>query len=287
MLFISLAYIIDYASNEKYEIESFTIMHPERSKYKYPNPEIDIKIRLYSYNNLDMTDKLFISDEKNNLYKGKFYGGHENYLGQIIYETIYDLKKFVSNLDLRIISICQNPCKEINFSDIYFNVTFSTKSYTLDNYDSIPLQISEEDFDDNLVYIDNFKNYQTFFARIEWTSIVYKEKQGISRIFNDILNINNTYTWGFVDLSYEDVFYIDEYLREFFKVDEEGNYFSQIIYGKFFYNQNKYFDYKRKKIEFTDIIAKIGSLFSTFNFILSFIYKFYSRNFNKIIILIK
>ena len=63
-------------------------------------------------------------------------------------------------------------------------------------------------------------------------------------------------------------------------MDEEGNYFSQIVYGKFFFNQNKYFDYKRKKIEFTDIIAKIGSLFSTFNFILSFIYKFYSRNFN-------
>ena len=115
MFFISLAYIIDYASNEKYEMESFTIMHPERSKYKYPNPEIDIKIRLYSDNNLDMTDKLFISDEKKNLYKGKFYGGHENYYGEIIYETIYDLKKFVSNLDLRIISICQNPLKRNKF----------------------------------------------------------------------------------------------------------------------------------------------------------------------------
>lgn len=279
MLFISLAYIIDYASNEKYEIESSTVMYSKASKDKFPDPEIDIKIRLYSYKNLDMTDKLFVCDENDILYKGKFYAGHKNYYGEIIYETIYDLKKSVSNLDLRIISLCQNNCLEINFSDIYFNITFSTKSYILDNYDSIPLQIAEEDFDDNLIYID-LKNNQTFSAKMEWTSIVYKEKQGISRIFNDILNINNTYTWGFIDLSYEDVFYYDEYFKYFFKRDEEGNLIRQIICGRFLFKRNKYFDYKRKKIEFTDIIAKIGSLFSTFNFIFSFIYKYYSINFN-------
>ena len=43
---------------------------------------------------------------------------------------------------------------------------------------------------------------------------------------------------------------------------------------------SKYIEYKRSKIEFTDVLSTIGALFSTVNFVFAAIFKFYSKNFD-------
>ena len=72
MILISLAYILDYAFNEKYEIETSTITYRYKSFDASPNPEIDIRVIVYLKEDMaNMTDRLFI--KLNNQYYSGIY----------------------------------------------------------------------------------------------------------------------------------------------------------------------------------------------------------------------
>jgi len=53
-----------------------------------------------------------------------------------------------------------------------------------------------------------------------------------------------------------------------------------IFIGDIIFYQSYFLEYSRKKIEITDVLATIGALASTLNFVFSLIYKFYSKNFD-------
>ena len=174
---------------------------------------------------------------------------------------------------------CEDPyCYELeeeyNNIDKISIVFLATKGYIVDHYDKNPLKVSKDyDEKNEFVYFED----KSFIATIHWTSIVYKENQGITRLFNNLLGIKENFTGGYIEFDEEkDLnYYAGKY---HFCVDESHN--MVIIHGTFKFSQEKYIEYKRKEIEFTDVIAKIGALFSTLNFIFTTIYKFYSRNFD-------
>jgi hypothetical protein len=94
------------------------------------------------------------------------------------------------------------------------------------------------------------------------------------------LNIKPNYTTGYFDdkASYTNIYYNQSYL---YRVCHHHNFSEHCPFiGYFVKIEPVYIDYKRKEISFTDILAKIGALFSTFNFFFSFINKFYSLNFD-------
>ena len=74
--------------------------------------------------------------------------------------------------------------------------------------------------------------------------------------------------------------YNEEYEDEYEDEDEYKDKSKGIanIFGNF---GDYYILYQRSKIEFTDVLATIGALFSTVNFIFSSVYKYYSKNFDK------
>jgi hypothetical protein len=144
----------------------------------------------------------------------------------------------------------------------------------VDHYDKNPLKVSK-DYDEKNQFL--YSEEDSFFATIHWTSIVYKENQGVSRLFNNLLGIQENSTGGYIEYNEEKDLNFYSY-KYHYDVDEDKN--KVIIHGTFKFEQEKYIEYKRKEIEFTDVIAKIGALFSTLNFIFSTIYKFYSRNFD-------
>ena len=136
--------------------------------------------------------------------------------------------------------------------------------------------------------------------------LLYKrKKKGISKIFNKIFDIKDTYTGGFFEkdeITLGELYYFNEteeeinedkeiYENENTNEDQDINEdeeeekrdfdFSYVILG--FINplaSKHYYEYKRNTIELIDVFATIGALFSTLNFIFSTIFRFYSKNFD-------
>lgn len=75
---------------------------------------------------------------------------------------------------------------------------------------------------------------------------------------------------------------IDFIFKEQYFIEDHGEkgYFLFMIYLKIKNYYEEYVYFERKKLEFLDVIAKIGALFSTIKFIFSFIFSFYSKNFD-------
>ena len=106
---------------------------------------------------------------------------------------------------------------------------------------------------------------------VYWSSIIYKDLKGISRLFDRFFNFENEYSVGFIDhREYE-------YSPIIYNNDNKSQPVIAIVNN---WSVDKFIEYRRKVIGIMDILAKIGALFSTFNFVFVTIFKFYENNFN-------
>ena len=112
---------------------------------------------------------------------------------------------------------------------------------------------------------------KTLYLKVKWSSIIYQDIKGISRLFDRFFDIQNEYSIGFV-YSYE-----YEYISSRYSDANKTELVLAYIWNDL---DKRSFQYRRKGIGFMDIIAKIGALFSTFNFIFATVFKFYEHNFN-------
>ena len=287
MIFISFAYIYDFAVNDKYEIECNTIQTYAYNgvvsdQYnKSPDPPTDFEIELVTTDDvIDMTDQLSL------IYWD--YNGIEHIIktSSYIYDQYsregyyyYYMPKWKpSELHFKIIYNCgEEKCKEIEDYMLpkIMRVRISGKKFIFDNYAPIPVRFLDV-YGDGMSFELNeqgFFKYKYGTIATTWTSSIYKEQKGISRIFNKLFNINDEYLFGNFETSYTTHDMIDSY-----NIIENENL---IKLTELTNNLNsKYIEYKRSKIEFTDVLSTIGALFSTVNFVFAAIFKFYSKNFD-------
>ena len=167
----------------------------------------------------------------------------------------------------KIIYQCENP----NCSDLYIRkevyLITSNKGFYIDNYNTTPIQFYDFGFVGEYTRLkeNNLLNLNAY-----WTSIVYKDLKGILGLFDRFLNIKNEYSAGYID--YREY----EYLPLEYNDDNKTQPIIAIVNN---YISNKYIEYRRKEIGIMDVLAKIGALFSTFNFVFSSILKLYENNF--------
>ena len=111
---------------------------------------------------------------------------------------------------------------------------------------------------------------------MNWEIVKYKEEKGISRLFDQLFEKKNEYIGGYI--SPAEVSYINHPI--FSEIKIQGKY-SKIL-GEFLMTntQRQYTEYKRRKISMLDVLAKIGALFTTFYSCFTFIFKYYSTNFD-------
>ena len=271
MLFFVLAYILDYAFNPKYEIESSSIfVNVNEISNPPPDPEIDIEIKIKHDDFKNLSKSLFIMD-----------GISENHYGTYndSRELIFHIKRKASELKyLKLFYRANKTFYEEEFErPVFDHIEFATKELIIDNYGPIPLKTTNNYNYDSEIYIVSSSWYFTCY--FNWISIIYKEKQGLSRLFNNLLNFNPIYTSGYVnELNSKNYDYVNQpYLLRTCKDTWPE---ACLLLGNFIQLESEYLAYGRKKITFIDILAKIGALFSTFNFIFSFINKYYSLNFD-------
>jgi len=300
MLSISLAYIINYAINDKYTFEIKKIDNTTNNVYslremdKEPpyadldkdeelNPLLNITINVGgNFSIYDTYIKKYLegecSDEK-----------HFGYLYNIT-RRVSDLLNW--NLDgLEFHYKCGNDsnCSSLDSSKLERKFHFGSTGYKLDHQAEIPFQI---DRDEIFLFprILEFKNpNKGAILEFDWEVIQYKDKQSL---FDSLINNKKEITtFGHFKPEYKiteiDMTPKEKHIK--YNYDDKGNknYYMNFLTVTFNNNHYEYILYERTKIEFLDILASIGALFSTIKFFFDLVFSYYSNNFNNYKILEK
>ena len=255
MILISSAYIADYIINEKYTYDAlsfynYTTKEEEENMNNDDilNPYLNISLHLYENHNIvvyDNTNSNFIQKEKID-----FDGAN-----------IYNIRTRANETYLTIFYICKEQnCSsydDLIYEDIdYFGrIEIYYANYKIDHYDEIPVQKIK---DDGIIFSDYLENpyYIGFHSwTFKWEVIKYQEQKSL---FDPLTKRQTEYYFGHIK-------------NEEPKVELKSIYTNTGYYVPFFEiiinNKHKEFIlYTRKKVDFLDVIASIGALFSTIKF---------------------
>ena len=178
MIFISLAYILDYIYNDKYEIEYNVVKCFQKYNFgfeDYPDIIYDFEIEVFLKEDEDISDSLILSDDFRE-YKGN-YSSEITESGGKFNSIMYSFRRNVSEMSFELYYKCIEPnCSDFSYSR-FKRLNLKRKDFRIDHTSSISLKILD-DYDSNIIGFDfgDFHNNSKFFLDFEWTTIIYKEK---------------------------------------------------------------------------------------------------------------
>ena len=282
MLMISLIYIFDYAFNDKYTYEALifqnytTIDKTELERINNDtnlNPYIDL---IFSFKD---TDKFAIFNTRE-LEPNKYYEDL----------SYYNFKEKVNDVFFIIYYRCgtDKKCESIhefrkNVSQYSFgSLQIKYPKYEINHEKDIPVNENNSEFVDYAFYFHyDERNIGFRDTQYDWENVKYADQKSLldvitkrktDYIFGHIKNKNDIFE------EYED--YKNELSFKINHSDEKFYYylplFRIIINNKY----KEYLYYKRSKVSILDVIAKVGSLFSTIKFFFTFFFYFYAKNFD-------
>ena len=260
MFIFSLAYILDYYINAKYEIEYYKEINLIISTNKYTkepklNPEKDFTFH-------------FEGEKINEKFVFWSNGGNQ-------YNNTFTIKSKVSDFEIWMLY----KCKYYDTYDkctVNLNDTISQNKFTI-NYSSF--YIDHNNFKNpfqkqNLKIERNFSFYSNI--SFYWKNIIYQEKKiGISRLFTNFNKNSLEHIDGYIDSLFID------YGTNYPIIGLDGKIYLVVGHIHLENNINDNIDiYLRSQITFLDLIRNIGTLFTTFHPVFLFIFQYYSKNFN-------
>ena len=184
----------------------------------------------------------------------------------------------VSDFDIAVAYQCDNNTKNkcsLNEEDSgsyggYF-LAIEYNGFRLLHNETIPLQKNKRKFRDSQFFSFDYLQFRVPI----WRVIRYKEIKGLfTKIYNKLIGDEE---YEFVDgyISDSDMFVIDDY-----NITEKNDTY-KIVYRLMLSNTyGEHIQYTRKTIGIFDVVGNICSLIPLLNFISSFLFKFYSSNFN-------
>ena len=282
MILISLAYILDYALNDKFTYESFKFYN-----YLENQNELNKDVKLNPFFNLTISIKKFYGYEFAvfDISNYKFIETDDDDF--FFYTSNYHLRRQVSDINFFIYFKCgkDENCSSFNelmekmsqygntINELHADVIFDYPSYKISHLEDPPLKIGGD--------MDGFKevlsiNNQTGLEKItyEWEVIKYKDQQSL---FDSLTGNKKEYIGGYVKNDKKPKIEIENKI-----IDDRYDlgYYLRLFHIKFENNHKEFLYYKREKIEFLDVIANIGALFSTVKYFFSLFFSFYSSNFD-------
>ena len=259
MIIISINYIVNYIANDKY-IYGGEIVHNctndcyELNYDEELNPYLNITIKIFD----DYIDKFSVRDEFN-------YQSYEK-LGE------YKFRAKPQQIHLTINYLCgdddENCTSFKSFNSQYGLFIIEYPQFVINHHNNPPVifDSNEQISISNTLNLPGEALYQWDF---EWEVIKYHDEKSFSDIFTDK---KTDYIFGQIKDHNPYRYFISPYQLEEKKIE--------ILSIQIFNPHKDYNLYHRKKIGFLDVISKIGALFSTIKFIFSFVFHFYSKNFD-------
>ena len=277
MLIISFFYILNFALNDKYNIKY--------SLYKsFENKEEE------EYNkNEDLNPLLNFSIDLKKMQFGNKRGGkitEANIFFAITDEkfNFYDknsiISRTTSNFTVFLVYICFTDCNleydKSNYKDLVYYLNISYSGYKINHQNkNLPLERNNDKYTFYKEFYFNFD--ETTIYDVNWNVIKYKEERGMLHLFDNLLDKKYEFTAIDID-SIEQIRFKDGLEIE----NEEDPSIKIKFLGavNMNNNHNQYGEYIRSKKSILDVLADIGALFSTLFSVFSFIFNFYSKNFD-------
>ena len=262
---IFIYYIVNYYLNDKYDISySFHktfFDNQNNNDLKDIDPKFNFSINFYKINKelerVELDDKFWVYDID---------------FSPINNNTFYS--KSPKDLKLFIYYYCINNCSlEEDKEDISYEINFTYHGYKIDHQNKIPLKAKSDNYSFHKELY--FSLNKTTLFEVDWEIIKYKEEKGLLDLFHNWFNKKTEY------IAF-DIVSIDKLTTEnIINLDFLEIYGLKLLSIIYFNDKNtQYLEYKRTKKSPLDVIANIGSLFSTFLIIFSYIFSLYSSNLN-------
>ena len=277
MFLVSLAYILDYAINEKYTYEAVTFYNHTDDKAelkkmnddKELNPLINVTISLKDDNFTILDEKLVLHNlEKDHIDEE----GYSIYTFQVNASTKAQPTIFFKCGEDRNCSSWKEYIKE-NLVIYIGKIIIVYPGFKIQCDATPPIYKDNPKTIHQYLYLmeDEIKTF-TF----EWETIKFKDQKSL---FDTLTNKKTEYIGGHIKndrLSEKSMMYRFRYIA----ITKEFGYLYPLVGLKFSNNHDEYILYKRKKVELLDVLATIGALFSTIKNLFSLFFSFYSKNFN-------
>ena len=276
MFLISLAYILDYAINEKYTYEALTFYNytDDYEQYKKMNDDIELNPLINVTISLRVDNLTIYSDVLGNLEKDHIdEEGYSIYTFQVNASTKAQPGIFFKCGEDRNCSSFKEYIKENGY--IYIgDIIIVYPGFKIQYDDSPPI------YKDNPKTIQKdillYEGRQFNIIHFEWEAIKFKDQKSL---FDTLTNKKTEYIGGHIKndrLSEKSIMYGFKNIVHY----KELGYLYPLVGLQFSNNHDEYLLYKRKKIEPLDVLANIGALFSTIKNLFSLFSSFYSTNFN-------
>ena len=274
MVLISLAYILDYALNDKYTFDgtkNYNTGNQDEIKKLNDNEELNPYIELLvAYKTVSRwKNKISIYDLNQKKFLETTTIDEYGWPG-------FKYKEKASNINLILNFFCgeDDDCNGYDldtFSSIMIgiiNVTYP--GYKIEHSNDPPIN---EDKPISLEERFSVEDDVEYTYSYNWEVVKYKEEKSL---FDTFTNRKIEYNFGHIKNDKPD---IKSDSTDVFSYKENG-YFVPLVRIQFKNEHDEYLLYKRKKISPLDVVAKIGSLFSTIKTFFDVFFSFYSKNFN-------
>ena len=277
MLTISIFYILDYCLNDKYDIRYSLYKHYSNEKdLETHNNEVFRNFN-FTFSFLKVTRNLKREELNSNfiLIDSKF-----NEIGR---EETVNLTS--NNKLLYVIYTCSGNCTpDDTKDDMLYLMDINYPGYKIDHQnDKIPLETNMNDAKFKTTLFFNYNIMNVF--EINFEILKYKEEKGLLGLFDNWMNKKNEY----ICVEIESVSKTDSQTLLDIEEEREGGKFIMKILCVIRFDNDKHQieEYVRKRRSPLNVLANIGSLFSTFFTMFSFIFKFYSEKNNNYTIIKK
>ena len=288
MLIISSSYILDFIINDKFEVENLSIQNQTRFEDLEDidavddyNPITEFRISVpvetyFEYFKLLYTDENNISHVTNlneiyNYPSLKQYDFSGESFG-------FNFKSRVSGFKAKLLFYCgkDDNCNDyIEFADIY------DKEPIYMGFEPLFPKIEHQNPQKPILDEDKFGQYELLYMDIPYTReydyiyrvTKYKEKKGLSRIFDKLLGLKSEYFTGYLTFEADDDGNQD-------KIEFDGNYYRPLFVIIIRNPHDTYVEYKRNRKTELDVLSTISALFTPVRLVFSIIYRYYAKKFN-------
>ena len=282
MILISLAYLLAYSINDKYNVEIATSNNmtatnefeekeiiEELNKDEELNPLVNFTIIL---ENRELMFGLYDNHLKKYINSDGYWQDHRyNY-------TI--TRRRISDFDISVHYKCfdDKNCKSIfDYESIFRRKLYLLYTgFVLDHSAVIPLKINPDKPNYISPYDDSY--YQgNVKLTLNWEVIKYKDEKSL---IDSLTKNKKEYIYGYIKRDYQIKTESYETNKITADYNERIGYYVKVFDISIKNDHHQFLFYKRKKIEILDVLANIGALFSTIKFFFALAFNFYYKNFS-------